>query len=157
MAGYAILWDLDQCIADWSHRLPLREAGNWTDFYAEIPNDPTLPGAVLWNLLANQARMLEQAVIQKALNIDYPVLDVLTCRPERMREATVKWFEDNGLLQPRVMHMRRDDDIRPPQEIKVEMWRKHYEGVEEVLALFEDNADTIEAFREIGITCYHVR
>ena len=164
--SYCILWDLDGCIADWSHRLhyinngetfPQQKRENIDAFYAAMPDDPVMPGAAIWNLLANQAAMIQKAVIAKALNVDYPVCDILTCRPEKMRAVTLDWFERNGLMLPRALHMRADDDNRPHHEIKLEMYRQHYAGKEEVLAFYDDNADTIAAFKALGITCYHVQ
>lgn len=157
---YAIAFDLDGVIADWSHRLPLIQPTNgmvsdWHSFYEAMPDDPTLPGAVVYNLLANQSAMIQQAVIAKALNIDIPCVDVLTCRPEKMRAVTLEWFERNGLMLPRAMHMRADDDDRPHAEIKVEMWRQHYES-DELLGIFEDNAAAIAAFKELGVATFHV-
>lgn len=177
MTSYVLLFDIDGCIADWSHRLhhieitkiegnqpidirPIMDPkpyADWDAFYAAMPDDPVLPGATIWNLLANQAAMIQKAVIAKALNIEYPVCDILTCRPEKMRAVTVDWLERNGLMLPRALHMRADDDNRPHHEIKLEMYRQHYAGKEEVLAFYDDNADTIAAFKALGITCYHVQ
>lgn len=153
MAGYVIAFDIDGVLADWSHRV-----GNMkTDpeaFYEAMPRDPTLPGAVLWNLLANQAAMLQKAIQERQLDIDWPALDILTCRPEKMRSVTLEWFERNGLMLPRAMHMRADDDDRLHSEIKLEMYRNHYEGKEEVVGLFDDNTETVEIFRGVGVPCY---
>lgn len=160
MNSYVILWDIDGCIADWSHRLPLIQppigmVADWHSFYEAMPHDRTLPGAVIWNLLANQAAMIQKAVAEKALDMDYPVLDVLTCRPNKMRAVTVDWFERNGLMLPRAMHMRADDDNRPHHVIKTEIYREHYEGKEDVLCVVDDNAETIAAFRALGIPACH--
>jgi hypothetical protein len=160
MTGYALLFDLDMVLADWSHRLPLiqQEPPDREAFYAAMPADPPIPaGVVLYNMLITQAQIIGHAI--QAGNVqgaEVPFVDVLTCRPERTREVTMQWFVDNGLLAPRAMHMREDLDVRPHHLIKLDMYRKHYDGKEEVLVLFEDNADTIKAFRDIGITVYQV-
>lgn len=161
---YVLLFDIDGVLADWSHRLHFIKRQNWQDiflpdwdaFYAAMPDDPVLPGAIIYNLLVGQSRFLHRQVSLGKAACEYPVVDCVTCRPEKMRCVTVDWFERNGLLQPRVIHMRRDDDMRPHHEIKVEIWKKHYERVETVLAIFDDNAETIAAFKELGVTAYHV-
>ena len=166
MSAYAIIFDLDGCLADWSHRLHYIEIkgpvmdpkpnADWDAFYDAMPDDPVLPGAVLYNLLVNQSRFLQRQVALGKGSFDVPVVDILTCRPEKMRAVTESWFERNGLLKPRAMHMRADDDDRPHAEIKLEMYRQHYLGKEEVIAVFDDNPDIIAAFRSAGVMAYHV-
>jgi hypothetical protein len=123
-----------------------------------MPNDPVIPaGCVLYNFLVTQAQVIGHAIsLGKVEGAEVPFVDVMTCRPERTREITQQWFVNNGLLAPRRMHMREDLDTRPHHIIKLDMYRKHYDGKEEVMVLFEDNVDTIKAFRDIGITVYQV-
>ena len=180
MNAYALIFDIDGCIADWSHRLHyirdfevkgMRALGGlqvnqdrWYPlpnpdldaFYAAMPDDPVLPGAVIYNLLVNQSRYLHRQVSLGKVSAEWPAVDVISCRPEKTRAVTVEWFERNGLLQPRAMHMRADDDDRPHAEIKLEIYKEFYLGREEVVALFDDNAETIAAFREVGVPCYQV-
>lgn len=166
--GYALIFDLDGVLADWSHRryhygtdwsdnspdmLASREVGNLL-----IPNDePIGAGVVLFNMLITQAHIIGRAIVGSGLDdAQVPFVDILTCRPNRLREVTVKWMNDKGLLAPRALHMRADDDHRPHEVIKMEMYEKFYKGKEDVMVLFEDNERTIKAFREAGITVYQV-
>ena len=158
MRAYAFLFDLDGVIADWRPRLKHRDAGDWDTFYKEMPYDEVLPaGAVTYNLMATQCRILGHAIREKGLDADAPMVDIVTCRPEKMRAVTITWLASNGLIMPRNLHMRPDDDERPHHEIKLDMYRQFYEGKEAVMALFEDNLDIIQAFEAIGITCVHMR
>ncbi len=160
MKSYVFLVDLDGVMADWSHRLPLihQEQPDWEAFYAAMPADPVIPaGCVLFNFLVTQSQIIGHAIAAGNVHgAEVPFVDVVTCRPERTRQVTMEWFTANGLLAPRHMHMREDMDTRPHHIIKLDMYRQHYDGKEEVLVLFEDNTDTIKAFRDIGITVYQV-
>jgi hypothetical protein len=158
LRSYAILFDLDGVIADWRRRLHYRDEGDWDRFYAEMQYDEPLPGgAIVYNLLAMQCRLLGRGIHEKGLDVDVPMVDIVTCRPEKMRATTVAWLASNGMVMPRNLHMRPDGDERPPAEIKLDMYRQFYADRESVLALFEDNAETIAAFEAIGIACLHVR
>ena len=160
MKSYVFLWDIDMVLADWSHRLPhiQKEPQDWPAFYEAMPNDPVIPaGAVLLNLLITQCQILGHAVVGgNVLGAEIPFIDVITCRPERMRQTTMEWFVKNELLAPRTMHMRADLDTRPHHVIKMEMYEKFYKGKEEILVVFEDSPETIKAFRNEGITVYQV-
>lgn len=178
MKSYVFLFDLDMVLADWTHRLPLihitkidgdtpmdispandpKPIADWDGFYAAMPRDPVIPaGCVLYNFLVTQAQIVGHAVEAAGKELqgaEVPYVDVITCRPERTRQVTMEWFVANGLLAPRRMHMREDLDVRPHHEIKMEMYQKYYAGKEEVLCLWDDNEDTIRAFRSIGVTVY---
>lgn len=75
-----VLFDIDGVLACNLHRLPHihddRDNPDWEAFYKEIENDPLLPG---WASLA------------KLLHPEH-VIVMLTNRPERFREATVRWL-----------------------------------------------------------------
>lgn len=159
LKSYAILFDLDGVIADWRRRLQHRDNGDWETFYKEMPYDELLPaGAVVYNLMATQCRILGHAIHEKGLDADVPMVDIVTCRPEKMRSVTVAWLVSNGLVMPRNLHMRPDDDERPHHEIKADMYRQFYQKRgESVLVLFEDNTETIEAFEKLGVPCVHTR
>ncbi|CAK0755435.1 conserved hypothetical protein [Gammaproteobacteria bacterium] len=156
MHSYVIVWDLDGCIADWAHRVPLLEAKDYDAFYAAMSKDePIAAGAVIYNLLATQSMVLGHAIQEAKLEADIPFVDIITCRPEHVRHKTEKWMEDNGIIAPRSMHMRANNDNRPHVEIKMEIYRKRYrEG--EVLAVFDDSPEIVEAWRKAGVACYQV-
>lgn len=152
--SYSFIFDLDGVIADWRHRLMLQGEA----FYDAMLQDPLIPaGAVLYNMLVTQAQIIGHAVqIGKVQGAEVPFVDIMTCRPERMRMATMQWFAQSELLAPRRLLMREDLDVRDHHIIKMQMYREYYEGKEEVIIMFEDNKDTIKAFRNEGITVYQV-
>ena len=175
--NYVILFDLDGVIADWSHRLPYiqlnkldadtpidlspandpKPYADWDAFYAAMPDDPIIEaGATLYNLLATQCLVLGHAIREKQIEADTPFIDLISCRPEKMRQVTLDWLNKNELIMPRNLHLRADNDDRPHWRIKLDMYEQFYEGRETVLVVFEDNAETIAAFRGMGITCYQV-
>jgi hypothetical protein len=153
--SYVFLWDIDGVLADWNHRLMCCDRD---EFYARMKDDPPIPaGVVIYNMLVTQAQIIGHAVQHGKLeNAEIPYVDVMTCRPRSTAQITYEWFQANGLLMPRAIHMREDDDHRPHKEIKMDMYERYYKDKEEVLVLFEDNIETIKAFRDIGITVYQV-
>lgn len=153
---HVVLFDLDGVIADWSHRLPL---GIGTDeFYAAMPNDaPIEAGSTIFNYLVMHCAMVNNEIMVKNIGMDMMFVDILSCRPEKMRQTTVDWLSANDLFMPRNLHLRADNDDRPHWRIKLDMYEQFYKGKESVLVLFEDNAETIEVFRREGITCYQAQ
>lgn len=153
---YAFLFDIDGVLADCSKSIHHYNAGNIQEFHKEMAMFPIIhAGVVLYNFLVTQAQIIGHAITHGNIEgAEVPFVDLITARPERMRQTTMEWFESNGLLAPRNLHMRADDDFRDPSTIKLEIYHKHYFAKEEVLMLFEDNAETIRAFRDLGITCY---
>jgi hypothetical protein len=157
LKSYAILFDLDGTIIDIGHRLKhLRKpVPDWDAFYAAADSDDLIPGgAVIYNLIATQARMLGHAIKEGGHDAEIPFVDIITWRPERMRPQTIAWLATCGLIMPRALHMRADDDNRHGEAVKLDMFERHYDGKENVLAVFEDNPLVIRVFREIGIHCY---
>jgi hypothetical protein len=150
--GYVILFDIDGVLAE------RQEFPDLDAFYAALPTMQGIPaGVVLFNLLTTQAQIVGHAIIHgKIMGAEIPFVDLITCRKESSREATMKWCDEIGMIVPRKMLMRADDDHRPHKEIKMDMYERYYKDKEEVLVLFEDNIETIKAFRDIGITVYQV-
>lgn len=118
-------------------------------------------GAVLYNMLVTQAHIVGhslQHMEQTGADTEggeIPFVDIVTKRPERLREETVQWFVDNGLLAPRAMHMRKDLDTREDWRIKSEQIREIYSGKDEVFAMFEGNSTTARNFLACGVSCYY--
>lgn len=159
--SYSFVFDLDGVLADWTHRLMY----DGEKFYEEMLNDPAIPaGAVLFNMLVTQAQIIGHAIQHgkevgvELQSAEVPFVDIWTCRPERTRLITQEWLGHAGLLMPRRILMRDDLDVRPHHRIKMEWYRNFYESKgEQVFLIFEDNADTIKAFRDEGITVYQTQ
>jgi hypothetical protein len=141
MKSYVIAFEIDGVLAD--------KDGN------AIPS-----GVVLYNMLVTQAQIMGHALqhMEKE-GVDteggeIPFVDVITYRPDSRMDETAQWFHDNGLLPPRSIHARMDLDIRPAHEVKMAMYDGIYQGKEEMLGVFEADADTVKAFRDRGVACY---
>ena len=155
ISSYVLLFDIDGVIADWSAHYHLINQGKHDEYYAAVANFPVLPaGATVYNLLATQCRLLGNILQQDSkAQSDIPFVDIVTCRPEKMRATTLTWLTAHGMIMPRNLHMRADDDRRPHAQIKLDMYRQFYEGKEAVICLFEDNLETIKVFQAAGVPC----
>ena len=159
MASYVFIWDIDGTLANAEHRIHhlANTPIDWDAFLEGAYKDELIPaGATLYNLLVTQCRQLGHLIQNNELEADIPYVDVMTGRPERFREPTMKWFEASGLLLPRDVHMRPDDDHRPDSVLKIEMYERIYKDQETVLAVFEDRDRCVKAWRQAGVTCYQV-
>lgn len=99
------IFDIDGVLADLKHRLCYRHRGNFDMFYED--------SKVLADGLIQPGKELLRIMKQDGLVV------YATGRPERTREATIKWLHKNKLPLCSVF-MRKDGDFRPSPEIKVE-------------------------------------
>ena len=82
---------------------------------------------------------------------------IITGRSERVRQKSLIWLDENGLLPPLCQSglplygliMRPEGDKRPDTIVKAELARPH-------LASIEDRASVVEMWRELGIPCCQV-
>ena len=103
-----VVLDIDGVVADVRHRLHHLDVQpkNWDAFFAAAKNDRLL---AIGADLANTAALTHTIVY-------------FTGRPERLRAATTKWLESNGLPRGRLL-MRRDGDRRPAVQTKLQQLR----------------------------------
>ena len=99
------IFDIDGVLADLRHRLSYKSRGDFDGFYEEKN--------VLADGLIQPGRELLRIMNQDGIVV------YATGRPERTRQATNKWLYKNRLPMP-TMFMRKDGDLRPSQEVKVE-------------------------------------
>jgi hypothetical protein len=135
-----VVFDIDGCIADCSHRLHfiLREGKkDWPSFDAGIPLDTPI---------RNMIRLS-----QVLYNSNYTIM-LLTGRNERTRVATADWLHKHGIHYDQ-LEMRGLNDHRPAGQIKLERLTQLGWAPESVLSVFEDEPKTIRLLREHG---YHV-
>lgn len=141
-----VIFDIDGCIADCSHRLHLIEGDvkkDWDGFFDRVDGDsPILHNLLLLSLLAAKGA--------------YIVL--MTGRPESTRGKTAEWF---GNLGPDVtyhmMLMRPTGDYRPDDQVKREMVRFLRGKGFEIIMAFDDRQNVVDMFIKEGIPCLHVR
>jgi hypothetical protein len=78
-----------------------------------------------------------------------------TGRPCHLRDKTLAWIERHGLHQRMLsLKMRPYGDYRYPDKVKQEMLSYH-EG-DGIVAAFDDHPDTIQMYRDSGVTAYRL-
>lgn len=140
------VFDIDGTLADLNHRLKWvqGEEKNWDKFYEEVDKDEVIkPIASIFRLLVLFLKPSARIIC-------------ITGRPERTREATLKWFEEKLGLVPDEIFMRKNHDYRPDVEVKREWIEKlRKEGYDFELA-FEDRDRVVKMYRDLGIQCCQV-
>lgn len=140
------IFDIDGTLADISHRVKYiqREKKDWNKFYSEMNKDkPIEPIVRVYLSRICMARPSDRVIC-------------ITGRPEKYRELTLKWFEDNDLTPPDELYMRPDGDYSPDTELKSrivdELEKKGYEFD----LAFEDRKRVVDMYRARGIMCCQV-
>jgi len=133
------IWDIDNCIADDSWRIP------YIDWSARDPDARYDPYHAL--SLADAPGNVDVWASMRTTGA-HPVF--VTSRPERFRPLTVEWLEQHfGIAVPRLL-MRANDDHRPSVEVKRALIDVHFDlRPANVLAAFDDRADIVEMYRSI--------
>jgi hypothetical protein len=129
-----VVLDIDGVLADVRHRLRFVAVTpkNWDAFFASAPQDP---------LLEVGARFAREAA--SSYDIVY-----LTGRPERTRDDTLRWLENNNLPAGRLI-MRREGDRRPALLTKTQALRRLTQEQRVELVLDDDPA-VVDAITRAG-------
>lgn len=139
-----IVFDLDGTIANCEHRLHhiKKDKPDWDAFYMACDEDTAIQPTL------DLALMMEE-------DHKYLVYFV-TGRSDICRDKTMEWLEDHGLyIAPGQLLMRKDGDYRTDDVIKMELVEEA--GINDrIVAVFEDRARVVEAWRQRGIVCYQV-
>jgi len=142
--GPYLVIDLDGTISDISKRAHLAQARMWDEFNEACDQDEMHPE--IWQLLSH-------------LKGKYQLM-VLTGRPERYRERTMRWMLVN-FLEVDWLLMKPDNDYSPTAQWKLKMLEEFFEGkdnvIKEVALVLEDRDSMVEAFRNYGLPCWQVR
>lgn len=143
-----IVFDIDGTLADCSHRLHYiqNEPKDWESFFAETANDAPIKEMCDLAYLYTRGRT--------------PVI-YCTGRPEKTREATVKWLADQRLLphledEGRCLFMRKGGDHRPDYEVKADLLEEIRDEGYEPIMVFEDRKSVVDMWRAKGIKCCQV-
>lgn len=133
-----ILCDLDGTLCDIKHRLNFArgEEKNWKKFFEALPQD-TPRVEVL--------KQLHEAVAETGARIIF-----VSARPEEYREATEKWFADNGISGHYLLIMRPNHDKRDDTLVKREMFDKYLKNLD-IAKVFDDRPRVIAMWRELGL------
>jgi hydroxymethylpyrimidine pyrophosphatase-like HAD family hydrolase len=140
-----VLVDIDGCLSNPTHRLHYIQTKpkNWPAFEACLGDDPIFPEVI--------------ELVKLYYNSGYRIV-IVTARPERCRESTIKWLHEKANLKfyYERLEMRSDDDFRSGDLIKKDKLDKlREEGFNPFLAL-DDNDDICEMYRANGIKCFQV-
>lgn len=145
-----IIFDLDGTLCDVEHRRHhvTKHPKNWNAFFAGIPNDPPNSKVVLLHdILYNE--------------VNYADIIYCTGRAEEYRDVTVKWMKSNldsgyGNYQyfNSKLLMRPDNDSRPDQIVKEEMWRKLEAEGHRILFMVDDRNSVVNHARSLGYTVF---
>jgi len=84
---------------------------------------------------------------------DYIIL--LTGRSEQYREATQRWIINHCAGFDALM-MRKDDDGRPGEIVKADIYRKLIEPYHNVWQVYDDKTYIVNMWRELGLECAQV-
>lgn len=146
MKKKAIIVDIDGTIADNTHRQHFLSGNNkqWDNFFNACYRDKVYEDTV--------------SLIKLLINKDIEIFFV-TGRKEKYRNQTESWLDTYTKLFPlKNSHliMRENEDWSKDYLYKyniVNMLKEDYD----IFAIFEDNTDCINMYREQGFTCYQCR
>jgi hypothetical protein len=130
---YAVL-DIDATLSDTSQRIKYldRKPKDWDSFFAHAKDDAVLD---------------EGLAVATTLAADHEIV-YLTGRPERLRRDTVKWFEDNGFPEGKLL-MRGNNDRRPSAVMKLARLRTLAQE-RRVAVLVDDDVKVCAAAEKAG-------
>jgi predicted kinase len=72
------------------------------------------------------------------------------------REVTEKWLREHVALPYEALHMRAVGDVRKDSIVKVEIFDREIRHRYDVVAVFDDRAQVVEAWRALGLTVFAV-
>lgn len=140
-----VIFDLDNCLADDSARLPLidhaeaRPTERYAAYHAGCGNDP-VGNYTTFTLACHAAR---------------PIF--LTARPVSVHAQTLLWIQDNLGVQDPILIMRNVHDHRPSPALKGDQLRSlDAYGVDlaDIICAFDDREDVLAMYAEHGLsTC----
>ena len=135
---YAI-WDLDNCLADDAHRIPL---------IAWAHDDPGRRYAA-YHALCHEDEPGNLAVFRAFASLDIrPIF--MTGRPLVVEAQTRDWIARHLGVEDYILIMRNNHDHRPSVAVKREMveWLWHYDvDIHSIVAAFDDRRDIVEMYR----------
>jgi predicted kinase len=132
----AIMVDIDGTIALLGERSPY----DATRVHEDQPNEPVI------------------AVVEAVYRQGYDVI-FMSGRSGVCRNATIDWLTDHVLDVPRgdyVLHMRADGDLRKDAIVKMEIFDREVRDNYDVITVFDDRDQVVEAWRAIGLTVFQV-
>lgn len=144
MRPEVVLCDVDGTIADMGKGLPGRRGPyDWDRVGEDEPIEPII----------KLVRILRLA--------GYPTVFV-SGRKEQCRQQTEMWLDthvgwsQHGFLEPAPLFMRADNDNRPDNEVKLDIYRQHILPTWRVLYVVDDRDQVVRMWRGLGLTVLQV-
>jgi FMN phosphatase YigB (HAD superfamily) len=137
---HIIVVDLDGTLCNSRHREHLAIAKQWDEFHSLLRYDEP------WD---DVKRFLSE------LHADIEVIG-LTGRNERYRNETLDWLDTYEICLSELL-MRPDDNYQPDHELKPQMLAAAGVKPQQVWLVLEDRDKVVEAWRNLGFSCWQVR
>jgi hypothetical protein len=127
---------------------------NWDVFLD--PNNMTALDTPNWDVVE----------VIKKLNGDRDTIIFTSARNERHRQASLFQIEKKCLISMRIspysekgnrLYLRADDDFRPDDITKREIYEKIVRDGFEPELVFDDRDQVVKMWRDLGLPCYQVR
>jgi hypothetical protein len=81
---------------------------------------------------------------------------IVTARPEAVRQDTEEWVRKHK-LKPEFLLMRKEGDLRPDYEVRVDQVRELIKKMGGNVILYDDKLSNCKAVEKaLGVTCIHV-
>jgi hypothetical protein len=112
-----------------------------------------------WHRVGEDAPNEPVVAMVDALHHDGHTVLYVTDRMEQCREATVEWLREHvdAPMVPWNLHMRPDDDYRPDEVVKREIYETKIRGHYDVAGVIDDRAKVVKMWREdLGLLCAQV-
>lgn len=139
-----IVFDIDGCLADDSHRAHFRDAKKWDEYFAAAKDDKPIYGLVSNLMMQSNIHCMASSIF-------------LTTRNESIREITANWLDRNfaccyfeDLMSSDHMIMRGARDFRPANVIKREEMLKLMDQYEVICAI-DDDPETCKVYQDLGL------
>jgi len=133
---FAVLVDLDGTLVDvYSIRHLVRERPRNFDAFHSASSDAPANHIVI-------------QVVDRLRELGFQIL-VLSGRPEKWRALSMDWLQKNGIPDDQ-LYMRAENDFRPDQVVKKEMYSALEAHFEVTLAI-DDNPKVVELWRSLRI------
>ncbi len=136
------IFDLDDTLADNSHRMHLLASGNWDLYYAQCKHDPVISHIAE---LANALHAFGYRIV------------IISGRCESTRADTEEWLKRSLACHVERLYLRPLNDRRPNATVKLEALAElRAAGYEPVMA-FDDQPATCAMWRAAGVPCAQVK
>ena len=129
----AIMVDIDGTVALMGSRSPYDE----TRVHEDWPNAPVI------------------TAVRAMWTAGYTVV-FCSGRTEEARAATEAWLREHVDVPYAALHMRQTGDHRRDSIVKLEIFDAHIRDVYDIVAVFDDRAHVVAAWRSIGLTVFAV-